>query len=199
MPVQPKQQEVRAAEPDVVNRPSILKDVGAAMAGNFDPLSDTLAGKWKQFQGAVNPPLTDNQEKAAKFLHAMLEPGRLGGEDRTFNHRDAEAVGKGITARSAKGIFARSGIAESRIRKGLTEAGVVEDKDAAPDTTERKLSLKSLDNLEKAQKILGQRSQFLEKLNLREDAKLFYQKVVKKYRRAAVAKDARARLKQLEK
>lgn len=42
------------------------------------------------------PPLTDQQRTALQNVHAMLEPDKLGGQDRTFNYADRDAVVNGL-------------------------------------------------------------------------------------------------------
>src|SRR5262249_51873721 len=46
---------------------------------------------------ALRPqPLTDAQRRSLEYVHAMLEPDKLGGADRTFNFADTNAVVGGL-------------------------------------------------------------------------------------------------------
>ena len=120
----------------------------------------------KAVQDALNPPLNPQQKKAAQYMQKMLGPDKLGGNDRTFNHQDVDAVVKGLTDTGLKGIVARRVVA-NKLPQGLDAAGVVKDPTAKPDTAKRKISSGQLQSFDKASQVLQGNAGMLDKLGLK--------------------------------
>lgn len=67
----------------------LLDNLGLGGLSNLGGLADRV-------REAAMPPLTDPQRAALENVRAMLEPNKLGGEDRTFNYADRDAVVNGL-------------------------------------------------------------------------------------------------------
>lgn len=163
--------EVRAAEqnPDQELVKKAIQAVAQPFVDAFNPLGDLAQKKAKSLidgaRNTISPPLNEQERKAAQTMRDMLEPNRLGGEDRTLNHRDLDAIYKGAGG-GLKGIATRA-VLRSTLPKSLAEAGVVEDPDAKADSTPRRFSRTMLQNFGRASKVLDQRKEKLAKWGLK--------------------------------
>ena len=173
-PIQDPPAAVQAAEPDVLKQQqavgAAIRAVASPFVDTFEPLAQQARGLYQDakqavqdFAERVNPPMTEQEREAAKFMHGMLGPNKLGGEDRRFDHRDVAAIGRGLTDGGFKGAIARR-VVPGKLAKGLTEAGVVEDPAAKPDETPRRVSIAQLERFEAASETISKRSENLERM-----------------------------------
>lgn len=163
-PVKPQAgQKPAGAKPQAAAGPGGL--FGAAKRG-FQQIQEQVQGGLKKVNERLNPPLTPKQKEAAELMHGMLEPDKLGGNDRTFNHQDVDAVVKGLTDGGLKGVIAKRVVA-GQLPKGLDEAGVVKDPKAKPDTAKRAVGTDELRAFQKAGEIMESRGEDLKKLGLK--------------------------------
>ena len=175
----PQHQQTRKAPvvPKAATSPTALRALGTAAQKAAEPYVQTAKAGWsalkeqaqeglRQVQEQVSPPLTEREQKAAKYMHAMLGPDKLGGNDRTFNHQDVDAIADGITDGGLRGALAR-GVVRNKLPQELDDAGVVKDPDAKPDDAARRVSSKQLQNFQKASAILLKRGENLERLGIK--------------------------------
>ena len=151
----PQGRPAAPAKPGPQGEPSLLEKFTGKVQDGFRAVNERL-----------NPPLTGGQRKAAQTMHDMLAPNKLGGNDRTFNHADVDAVVKGLTDKGIKGMIAKRVVA-SQLPQGLDEAGVKRDPQAKPDTRARQVSSDELRAFQKAGEVLEKRSEDLQKLGLK--------------------------------
>lgn len=167
----PAKKPKAAANPPAANRPQApAQNPGGglfdAAKKGFDAAKTRVQDGLQKINQHLNPPLSDQERKAAEYMKKMLGPDKLGGADRTFNHQDVDAIVKGLTDRGIKGTIARRVVA-NQLPQGLDEAGVVRDPDAKPDTAPRKVSSDELKTFERAGAALEGRGAALEKLGLK--------------------------------
>lgn len=167
---------VRAAEDDEGWRAiaATTRAIASPFVDGYAPLARAAWGQVEKAKDAVesfveriNPPLSDEEMNAAKYMHAMLAPDKLGGADGRLAHDDVKAIGAGITDRGITGMVARR-VVPDQMTEGLTEAGVKPVAGAPDDATKRRVSVKQLRSFERAQQILSKRGEALEaKLGVR--------------------------------
>lgn len=159
------QQKPAAQQPPAAPQNPAPKGLLDRMKDAVRPYTQAAQDQLQALGSKLNPPLTDEQKKAAQTMHTMLGPTKLGGADRTFNHQDVDAVVKGLTDKGLKGMVARPLVAK-QLPQGLDEAGVKRDPNAAPDDAPRKLSSTELQRFQAASDVLKERSAFLDKLGV---------------------------------
>lgn len=81
--------------------PAVQQDEDAFILGGSDDEERGGFGSWlgglkNTLQAATGPELTPERREALQTIHDMLEPDKLGGEDRTFNFGDRDAVVRGL-------------------------------------------------------------------------------------------------------
>lgn len=65
---------------------------GKLFGGAFDGLSKRVT----DLKETIQPTVTPEQRKAMEYVHKQLEPNKLGGNDRTFNFADRDAIVSGL-------------------------------------------------------------------------------------------------------
>jgi hypothetical protein len=157
--------EVRPAEAEVVERSAKFQALLRPLTDVFEPWVQRARAGVSEVINRLNPPLTAEERGAVELMRSMMAPDKLGGDDRTFNHRDIEAVTAGISDRGIKGVVARS-LAKTKLPEGLTQAGVVADPTAAADATPRKISASELQAFQRASEALEGRKEQLRRFGL---------------------------------
>jgi hypothetical protein len=157
--------EVRAAEPEVIARQSLFRNLAKPITDTFETWTHRAREGITSVIDKLNPPLSAEEKSAVELMRSMMAPDKLGGDDRTFNHRDIEAVTAGISDRGLTGVVARS-LAKNKLPSGLNEAGVVADPNATPDTTPRSITAEELKSFQRASQALEGRKEQLHRFGL---------------------------------
>lgn len=94
-PTAPARQDAPTAKTPAAATPA-QEPGGANANGGFGAFLKNLQNKAQSIAKAARPDLSPQQRDAAERMRTMLEPNKLGGNDRTFNFGDVDAVTNGL-------------------------------------------------------------------------------------------------------